>query len=77
MENYKEWRKKILDNTTKLISNEPDLRFGQAVLILLNVIDKDICNELVGTNVDCFYIDRKVDDFLNEFYKRLKNKNND
>ena len=77
MENFKQWRSDILDRVTIHISENPFIRYGQSVSIISYTINSDVYDELVGTKYDCFYVDEKVDIYLEKFYGLLKTKNNE
>ena len=60
-----------LKNKSKEIQRQTDLRYGQAVMNLLNQTRPEIYQEITGTELDCFYDDEKVENLLEYLDKRM------
>ena len=54
----------VLGLAEKYRKQHPELREGQALFNAVNQIDPIAADELRGSNVDCFYNDKLVPDFL-------------
>lgn len=61
-----------LKNKAKEIHYQTDLRYGQAVMNLLNQTHPEIYREVNGTELDCFYNDEKVENLLEYLEKRIQ-----
>jgi hypothetical protein len=48
--------------------NEHKLRRGQSYMNALYEIDKDLYNEITGTDCDCFYDDKKISTFIKRVF---------
>lgn len=59
-----------LKNKAKEIHNQTDLRYGQAIMNLLNQTRPEIYQEINGTELDCFYNDEKVETLL-EYLEKI------
>jgi hypothetical protein len=61
-----------LKNKAKEIHHQTDLRYGQAIMNLLNQTRPEIYQEINGTELDCFYNDEKVETLLEYLEKRME-----
>jgi len=59
METYRMWEE-VLNGAYKYKNENPQLRFGQSLMIVLNKLYPDIYNKVAGTDADPFYVDSKV-----------------
>jgi hypothetical protein len=59
-----------LKNKAKEIHNQTDLRYGQAIMNLLNQTRPEIYQKINGTELDCFYNDEKVETLL-EYLEKI------
>lgn len=67
--NYYEW----LAQTTKEFNTAPaELRRGQFLMIKLHEQDPRLYEAVSHTKLDCFYDDKKVDEFLVFIYNNWK-----
>ena len=66
--------KYFFDLFYKTLSNNPNYRIGQCYFNVLWEIDPELANEIRGTEVDPFYLDKKIPDFLETLAKKWENK---
>jgi hypothetical protein len=45
-----------------------DCRLGQSCMNALYEVDKDLYNEITGTEADCFYDDAKIPSFIEKVF---------
>lgn len=56
----------LMDKTVSCyIQSEGTLRLGQSYMNVLSTLDKDLYDEITGSNIDPFYDDMKITPFLN------------
>ena len=61
----------ILEAGDKLRFNS-NLRYGQALYNTLCTLDKDLAENINGTDDDCFYDDNKISNFLSRVAENWK-----
>lgn len=54
----------LLTQSYRLVSNNKELREGQAYMNALFEIDQKLYNEITGTDLDPFYDDSKINTFF-------------
>lgn len=62
----------IFDRTAALRVKHPELRYGQAIMNTIAVLDPDLYATLVATDMDIFHTaDQNNDDKISDFYNHI------
>lgn len=54
---------KVENKSKKLLKEYPQLRKGQSLMNALSIINLELYIEITSTEKDCFYDDKKIDNF--------------
>jgi hypothetical protein len=57
------------------INQQVSFRKGQAIMNHLAMVRPDLANKIVGTQMDCFYTDDRIQNCLNFIYQNWENEN--
>jgi len=52
-----------------ILMEDPNLRWGQCLMIALNELDPDMYMKITGTEYDPFYLNEKVEGFVEHLIK--------
>lgn len=69
MSRYEEF---VLLLEEKMATKSPYLRDGQLLMVTLFEFDNDLYDEITATDVDCFYVDKKIEKTLRYIKNNIK-----
>lgn len=66
----------VTDYVYKSVERQRELRQGQFMFNYFHEVEPDIANQITGTDSDCFYLDNRMPQFLDQFKKLYNQKYN-
>jgi hypothetical protein len=63
----------LISKSKKDMNLNNELRFGQCLMNNLQIMNKNIYEEIINTEFDCFYDDKLIYKFLEYLIERFKN----
>ncbi len=65
----------FIKNESKIVNKKnKEWRLGQTIFNVISDYCGSIADQFRGTNVDCFYDDNKIDDFISSIFDAINNK---
>lgn len=64
----------IKSESKNINKQNKELRLGQIVFNILYGYRSTIADQFRGSNVDCFYNDNKIDEFISSFFDAINDK---